>query len=700
MEHFISGKIIACDTETTGLNPWLGDRPFAFSFTNEKMESTYFEWYVDPITRKVQINKQDRMFMRRFFYDDSITKVFHNIKFDQRMLEAVGIRIRGPIHDTMYMMHILNTLEPSFGLKQLALKYLDYSITDQDNLKKIVVSLRRKAKVLGWNIHEKWQPDCWLPKTMWEHYPDLMSKNDVSKCKRYAVGDTERTMLLYLMLMPLLEKEAVTHTYKEEMELHPVTYAMEGRGVYISKKRLRGVTAKSLIKVAECVPIVEKKARQLGINPFEFDKPVHMRKLFFDGMELEPTEWTPKTREPKVGIEVLRPHRNNKIVRAWGQGKAHRKALSTYFNPYAKLMVFDPLSNGSCIHTTFNQMGPVTGRFSSSVPNLQNASTEKNTPSMYPIEMRSPFGPRKGFVWYMFDYKQLEVIIFVDVSGETSMRKAILSGGDFHSFTANKAWGGKSSSALQVAIHALELDGSGEHDNPEVKRVWRENGIKKRHEAHLISTGKMERLVASMWLKSFDYDIVEAENSLGKSQVRKRAKSVLFARIFGGGPKAVMSWLNCTYMEAKNFLHSFNKPFPRIDQYMSELIRESIKQGYIRTKYNRLLRINPKLAYRSVNYMVQGSAAGLLKRSMIKVAKYLGENKCGYLVLTEHDELVIEMKKSVQLRDIRNIALLMSDNEGAFTLPTPVKVERCAKSWNDSVPVTKLGNGGLVTFGD
>lgn len=699
MKHFISGKIIACDTETTGLNTWLGDQPFAFSFTNEKMESAYFEWDVNPYTRKVIVSKPELEVLRAFFLDESITKVFHHIKFDQRMLEAIGITIRGPIHDTMYMMHILNNLEPKFGLKVLASKYFEYPLVDRENLRRTVISLRRKAKVLRWKIHDVWEPDCWLPRAMCKFYPDLISRMERNRCKKYAVNDSERTMMLFLMAYPLLKVEAVLHTYEEEMGLHHVTYDMETRGVAISKKRLRRVTNKSIVKVEECIPIVVNKAKRLGINPFKFDVPAHMRKLFFDSMELKVTEFTPKTRQPKIGIEVLRPHKNNPIVKAWGEGRAHIKALNTYFHNYAKLLVPDHIINGgSCIHTTFNQIGPVTGRFSSNTPNLQNASTEKNTPAMYPIEMRSPFGPRKGYIWYMFDYKQLEVIIFVDVSGETSMKQAILSGGDFHSFTANKAWGGRTKSALQAALHALELDGSGEHDNLEVRKVWRENGIRKRHESELKSTGKMERLIARMWLKSFDYDIVLAENSLGKSQVRKRAKAILFARIFGGGPKAVMTWLNCDYVQARNFLYSFNKPFPRIDKYMAELIKLSLDKGYIRTAYNRLLRINPKFAYRSVNYMVQGSAAGLLKRAMSKVAAYLAEHNCGYIVLTVHDELVVEMKKPVKLSDIRNIALLMSDNEGVFSLSTPVQVERCIKSWNESVPVTKLGNDGLVTY--
>jgi DNA polymerase I-like protein with 3'-5' exonuclease and polymerase domains len=97
MKHFIRGKRIGCDTESTGLNTWTGDRPFAFSFFNKAGQKAYFEFPVDPVSREVLYSRKPKQFkkLQQFYTDASIEKVFHNAKHDIRMLEAAGIHGKG-----------------------------------------------------------------------------------------------------------------------------------------------------------------------------------------------------------------------------------------------------------------------------------------------------------------------------------------------------------------------------------------------------------------------------------------------------------------------------------------------------------------------------------------------------------------------------------------------------------------------------
>ncbi len=102
--------LIAVDTETTGLSPYLGHRLFAIgicyaNFINHGFEysTKYFYWPVDPKTRNVKINYLDKQYknIKELLIDPSITKVFHNAKFDIGMLAAIEINVKGTIHDTM-----------------------------------------------------------------------------------------------------------------------------------------------------------------------------------------------------------------------------------------------------------------------------------------------------------------------------------------------------------------------------------------------------------------------------------------------------------------------------------------------------------------------------------------------------------------------------------------------------------------------
>ena len=127
------GKLVACDTETTGLNAWLGDKPFAFSFCNEYGGTAYFQFKVDPFTREVDYHSRQPQFikLKKFFEDPSITKIFHNAKFDVRMLDLIGIKVKGVLHETMFLAHTIDTSLPSLKLKWLAKYFCKIDTEDE-----------------------------------------------------------------------------------------------------------------------------------------------------------------------------------------------------------------------------------------------------------------------------------------------------------------------------------------------------------------------------------------------------------------------------------------------------------------------------------------------------------------------------------------------------------------------------------------
>lgn len=680
---------IALDTETTGVNVWKGDEPFCFSFCREDGDSFCFRWEVDPWTRVVIPNPRELEECRKIFESRDLEKVYHNAKFDIRICEqAFGWRHGGIPHDTMYMAHIANTLEPSFGLKELGIKYLDVPNDDQQALMKAVHQGRRVAEKLGWTLAYEYHyeadgtisrkaqtaADYWIP-------GQLDPKNKL--CEAYAIKDAERTMLLFAMYSVGLEEMGLVKVYEEERELWPITYQMESRGVRIDLQQVEIEVKAMQAELARH----EEEVVSRAWKGFNIRSPKQLGVLLYEKEKLPIKKRTAKTGAPQVSLDAILEHQGNPVVDSLLRFNAAKNGLTNFFLKYRLLALPDPLNEGgSCLRPDFHQIGPVTGRFSCRSPNLQNVANALTTRSPVPIQARTPFGPRPGYVWYGIDYSQLEVRIFADVSQEPTMLEAIATGRDLHTECTNKAWGGKDNpAAIRAAIHALELDGTGDHSHKEIQRIWREHGLLHTRDLRKLNHKDKEK-IAEAWLASFGYDIVKAEKSLDKKTSRAKAKMILFAKIFGGGPNAIKDLLWCTYDEALQFLADYDTAFPQIVSYISELSSQGRRDGFIINRYGRRIGVSPEFPYRAVNYMVQGSAADLLKRSMRETSKFLKKSGAdAHIVLSIHDEIMFEIRRTHATRKLLgSLVRIMEDHGGAFGVSTPVEVKKILSSWNET----------------
>ncbi|GAH40482.1 unnamed protein product, partial [marine sediment metagenome] len=169
--------IRAIDTETTGLNPFTGDKPFLITSYGEN----------DPGTA-IYIGKDDLIPISTYLTSEN-EAVFHNAKFDLHMLEVYGMRTTCMVHDTMVMAHVYNPGEDNKQLKVLAKKYLGEEPTDEKAVKD------------------------WLRKNKTKRYDRVPSEI----MEPYAINDTKITYLLYLFY----EKQGVTKDpiYLKEMQL-------------------------------------------------------------------------------------------------------------------------------------------------------------------------------------------------------------------------------------------------------------------------------------------------------------------------------------------------------------------------------------------------------------------------------------------------------------------------------------------------
>lgn len=712
-----SGSLVAFDTETTGINFWQGDEPYAFSWCNDKGETGYIEWPVCPYTRVVLRDEREADMIREWAADHTIAKVMHNGKFDRFMCEcAFGAEWRGELIDTLLAAHCCNSMENSYGLKPLTEKYCDVSTDDQKELKKATERARKHGKTRGWvlTMTEKAAQDD-IAKGVIEPFnyarhqgsgsplpPDywmvpLHSPDDGYLVKKYAVLDAYRTMMLWWLFRSLMNDDDTGHmwsTFRMEQELEGVVERMERRGIHVDDDRLQSEEDECIRERDEALQVLldAVDGHTFDGKPFSPSNDGHLRWLLYEQLGLAVTKKTKKTGIPSVAQPTLMGYLDEPVVQALFKYNIADKGATDFFGNYRRLKTHDVAADtsGWVLHPNFKQFEQKTARFACQRPNLQNVPDAISTRSARPIQGRIAFGPRPGYRWYLMDYSQLEVRIFADVSQEPTLLNALATGRDLHTECANKAWGGEGNGSGNKNIQqALMLDGvavgSIEEETQELlNEAWSALGVSQfnDHGLPVLSFAEASEF-ADVWLQRFDYDIVAAEKAVGKKNTRAKAKMVLFARMFGGGPNAIKDLMGVTYDQAKGFMDDYNRAFPGIVQYINARTAEATRDGGIYNCYNRWLVTPEGQEYKSVNYTVQGSAADLIKRAMVKCDRYLRERGLdAHLVLTIHDEIVFEFAHAASRRNVlRDLKAIMEDHEGAFNIPTPVDMERADVRW-------------------
>jgi len=675
---------IAIDTETFGLYPWQGDSPFAISLCDSKGTTAYWESNnIDPFLRTCEYDTEIFEYVRNIMSNPACTVVMHNAKFDCRMLELyLGIKLKAKLHETAIMARIAVSNELNVGLKPLSKKYLSIPDDDEKELKKEVMTCRRQAKKLGYNIGEKVEQDYWLPK-----YLD----KDNTICETYATVDAERTILLYYFYDEILRDEGSYEIYEKEMQLWPIVYRMETRGAAISEKIVKEELAYNLKKADLALKDLYAQAR----GEFNPNSPDQLQEILYNVLKLPVSRYTPGG-QPSTDWKALRTHFGHPFVRALMDYRASSKGARDFFQKFLDLSLNDHITgdpNVKVIHANFRQATTVTGRFSCSDPNLQQIQSKENNTGAEAPKARKPFIPRPGYELILADYSQLQLRIFADFSKEPTMMQAIANGRDIHDETTQRAWGGKGNpAAIDSAIVSLELRSKHITVDPLLKETWDKLNFNPKSMLGLNTyTDRALEEFADRWLSWFDYRIIDAEKSIGKSTSRKRGKNINFGKIFGAEAHAVQDLLFVDEQTARKFLKEYDIAFPAMKRYMQEAVKEALAVGHVYTVYGRKLLIDPETAYTTaVNYRVQGSEADLVKDAMIRVDAYLRRCRSrhkAYLTMQVHDELCIESEVGTPKWMLRGIKTIMEDHGGRFSIPMPVEVSISRRSWEEKEKV-------------
>ena len=435
-------KLISWDVEATGLNVWGGARPFSIAFCDPDGETEYYEWPVDPLTRMPSPDAESLARVRFLLSNPDIPKVGHNVKFDTLCMDkGMGIPVLGEVNDTLHMAHILGEKEDdnraTLGLKYLANKYLDIPTTDESLLQKSVVVARRIGKKLGWNLGDNVKADYWLPAAVWRLQPDLAKRAGLTRGvnEEYCTGDVRRTMLLFQLFDRWMDEQNLRPVLEFERKLWPVTYAIETRGVKVDREMAERLAVSARARRKEI------NASLGGIN---LDSPKQLRELFFEKLKLPILAWTKGGKssppQPQLDKKVLEQYVAEGVKEAamLREDRHCGKLMGTYLNNYIRKSVSETSIRRGIknvewiIHFSLVQLGPITGRFSALDPNMQNVPKKRGKGTNVLYAARVPFGPRKGYRWYSYDYQQIEARIFAELANEKTMLAAFAAGRDVY----------------------------------------------------------------------------------------------------------------------------------------------------------------------------------------------------------------------------------------------------------------------------
>ena len=392
----LSQDFFAFDTETDGIDP-LTAGLVGMSFAVKENEA----WYVPVPADAEEAAKVIAHFSPALQNPQSL-KIGQNIKFDILVLRKYGVRVAGPLFDTMIAHYLLNP-ELRHGMDYLADTYLKYKTIPIEKL------IGPKGK-------------------------NQLSMRDVpiAQIAEYAAEDADVTLKLKNYFAPELKKEGLESLFFDiEMPLIYVLAEMEETGVKLDTVALK---QSSDVLTGELNQL-EKEIHELAGVKFNINSTKQVGEILFERLKIEEKAKKTKTGSYSTSEDILEKMRSkHPIVGKLLEYRGLKKLLSTYIDALPELI----RPETGKVHTSFNQTVTSTGRLSSTNPNLQNIPIRDDLGR----EIRKAFIPdNEDCIFFSADYSQIELRIMAHLSKDEHMIEAFRSGADIHAATAAKIYG-------------------------------------------------------------------------------------------------------------------------------------------------------------------------------------------------------------------------------------------------------------------
>ena len=438
----------------------------------------------------------------------------------------------------------------------------------------------------------------------------LAQPDDIEK---FSCDEARTALRLYDYWIKNLDEKEAKLVNDIEIPLTVVLAKMEHTGVAIDVNYLKELSSYMTEKLAELEDIIY----QLAGEPFNINSPKQVAEILFDKLELK----SKKKKSRSTSAEVLEELASEyEICDYILQHRKFSKLKSTYTDALPALIS----KRDGRIHTTYNQALTVTGRLSSSNPNLQNIPirTEEGN------KIRAAFCAenKETSLILSADYSQIELRLLAHVSGDENLIHAFTSGEDVHTMTASKVFG--------VPL-------------PEVTKEMRRKA------------------------KAVNFGIVYGQSKYGL------AKNI---GISNDDAQQFIDKYFEHYPGVKDYMN-YEKEFVNKNGYVETIFgRKRYLMSELQSPNFQIREFAQRAA---INQPLQGTAADLIKMAMIEVERRLEErNLKTKMIMQVHDELVFEVLKE-ELDEVK--ALVKDAMELNQPLKVPLELDfNCGVSWKES----------------
>ncbi|MEX1019445.1 MAG: DNA polymerase I [Litorilinea sp.] len=534
------------------------------------------------------------------FARTDLPKLAHNAKYDLTVCLRHGLEIAGPIHDTMVMAWLIDPASRTLGLKDQAGLELGWSMVE---ISEIIGSGRKQITI---------------------------DAAPILRVAAYCGADVDATIRLYHILKPRVQEHGMWSLYERlEQPLVPILTDMEMAGVLLDVDFLGEMSKKLVQRLAE----LEHELFRLVGHEFNLRSTQQMSQVLFEELKF-PTQGLKKTSSghysTAVGVlEQLAAQSEDlsdtqkQVLDIIFEQRQLEKLRGTYVDALPTLI--HPTTGR--VHTSFNQTGAVTGRMSSSNPNLQN------------IPIRTELGRevRRAFIapegWYLIaaDYSQVELRVLAHVAQEPALIESFLADQDIHAATAARLF--------HVPIEDVDRTQRGLAKTINFATIY---GVS---EFGLSSRTDMTRAEARHFLTQYfeTYPKIQAyiQNTIQQANDRGFVETLL-------GRKRFFPELNAGRLPHNQ--------------------RQAVERA-------------------AINAPIQGTAADIIKLAMIELHGELkSRGAAARMLLQVHDELVLETPAD----ELEATAQLVCDiMESAYTLNVPLKVDvEYGRNWYTLEPIS------------
>ena len=587
VEELNAADIIAFDTETTSIDQMTaelvgisvavnGERGYYIPLGHKAVGGdSLFEAPAATRTDQLSLGKVIDA-LRPPLEDNAIAKCAHNAVYDVMILARYGINVKPIAFDTMLAEWVSNPISKFMGLKGLVSQRLDIQMTEISEL------LGKGKKQI------------------------TMDRVDIETAAPYAAADAAMTWRLVQPLRNELGGTKREWLYQSlELPLIPIVSAMQARGVTLDVDFLRDMSERLRDQLLELETTIYELG---GIGKFNINSPKQLNTVFFGALEL-PTDRLRKTKQgystDAATLDILKD--THPIVAHIVDFRELSKLKSTYVDALPGLV--NPATGR--VHTSYNQAGSATGRFSSSSPNLQNIPIRTEVGR----EVRRAFVAPPGYVLLAVDYSQIELRVMAHISQDETLIDAFHRGLDIHQATA----------ATVNGIEPADVT------------------YEQRNFAKGVNFGLMYGMGAFRLARDSDLSQKEAEQFI----------ATYFERMPG----------------VENYIRQ-TKEFVWKHGYTETLYGRRRDYPAIKSKGNRRSASAEERA--AINMPIQGTAADILKQSLIDLdARLKTSDVDAAMILQVHDELVLEARED-QLDAVK--ALVVETMEKALPDRKPLLV--------------------------